>query len=56
MTFLMQNEARRGAESPQHPRHQDMNTSYSDFLVTHPPLFSGAKDPLEVDDWLHAMD
>jgi hypothetical protein len=29
-----------------------MNTSYSEFLATHPPLFSGGKDPLEVDDWL----
>jgi hypothetical protein len=26
--------------------------SYSEFLVTHPPLFSGGKDPLEADDWL----
>jgi chloramphenicol O-acetyltransferase len=32
-----------------------MNTSYSDFLMTHPPLFSGVKDPLEVDDWLHTI-
>jgi hypothetical protein len=29
-----------------------MNMSYSEFLVTHPPLLSGEKDPLEVDDWL----
>jgi hypothetical protein len=29
-----------------------MNTSYSEFLVTHPPLFSGGKDPLEADEWL----
>jgi hypothetical protein len=29
-----------------------MNTSYSDFRVTHPPIFSRAKDPLEADDWL----
>jgi hypothetical protein len=29
-----------------------MNTSYIDFLVTHPPIFSGAKDLLETDDWL----
>jgi hypothetical protein len=30
-----------------------MNTSYSDFLVTHLSVFSGAKDPpLEADDWL----
>jgi hypothetical protein len=52
MTLLIQNEARRGAERPQHPRYQDMNTSYSEFLATHPPLFSGGKDPLEADDWL----
>jgi hypothetical protein len=52
MTFLIQNEARRGVECPQHPRYQDMNMSYSEFLVTHPPLFSGGKDPLEADDWL----
>jgi hypothetical protein len=29
-----------------------MNTSYSEFLSTHPPLFSGGKDLLEADDWL----
>jgi hypothetical protein len=29
-----------------------MNTSYSDFLATHPPVFSGARDPLDADDWL----
>jgi hypothetical protein len=56
MTPLFQNEARRGAERPQHPRYQDMNTSYSEFLVTHPPLFSGGKDPLEADDWLHTTE
>jgi hypothetical protein len=26
--------------------------SYSEFLVTHLPLFSGGKDSLEADDWL----
>jgi hypothetical protein len=52
MTLLIQNEACRGAERPQHPRYQDMNTSYSEFLATHPPLFSGGRDPLEADDWL----
>jgi hypothetical protein len=50
MTLLIQNEARRGAERPQHLRYQDMNTSYSEFLVTHPPLFLGGRDPLEADD------
>jgi hypothetical protein len=43
---------RRGVEQPQHPRRQDMNTSYSEFLSTHLPLFFGAKEPLEADDWL----
>jgi hypothetical protein len=50
MTLLIQNEARRGAEHPQHLRYQDMNTSYSEFLVTHLPLFSGGKDPFEAND------
>jgi hypothetical protein len=56
MTLLIQNEVRHGAEHPQHPRYQDMNTSYSEFLVTHPPLFSGGKDPLEADDWLRTTE
>jgi hypothetical protein len=33
-----------------------MNTSYSEFLSTHPPLFSRAKDLLEADDWLHSTE
>jgi hypothetical protein len=48
--MLVQNESRCGVEHLHHPQHQDMNTSYYDFLVTHPPVFSGAKDPLEADD------
>jgi hypothetical protein len=56
MSVVVQNEARRGVEQPQHHCHQDMNTSYSDFLVTHPPIFSGAKHPLEPDDWLHTTE
>ncbi len=56
MTLLIQNEAHRGADRPQHPRYQDMNTSYSEFLVTHPPLFSRGRDPLEADDWLRTIE
>jgi hypothetical protein len=56
MTLLIQNEARHGAEHPQHPRYQDMNTSYSEFLATHPPLFSRGKDPLEAYDWLRTTE
>jgi hypothetical protein len=33
-----------------------MNTSYSEFLATHPPLFSRGKDPLEADDWLRTTE
>jgi hypothetical protein len=29
-----------------------MNTSYTDFLATHPSVFTIAKDPLDADDWL----
>jgi hypothetical protein len=56
MTLLIQNEACRGAERPQRPRYHDMNTSYSEFLVTHPPLFSGGRDPHEADDWLRTIE
>jgi hypothetical protein len=52
MRVLVQNEAHHGVEHPHHHRHQDMNTSYSDFLATHSPIFSGAKDMLHADDWL----
>jgi hypothetical protein len=33
-----------------------MNMSYSEFLATHPPFFSGGKDPLEADDWLRTTE
>jgi hypothetical protein len=45
-----------GVEQPQHPRHQDMKTSYSEFLSTHLPLFSRAKVPLKADDWLRTTE
>jgi hypothetical protein len=47
MTLLIQNETRRGAEQAQHPQRQDMKTSYSEFLSTH---------PLEVDDSLRTTE
>jgi hypothetical protein len=39
MRLLMENETCCGVDYQQ-PRHQDKDSSYSDFLVTHPPLFS----------------
>jgi hypothetical protein len=51
MRVLVQNEVHHGVDRPQHHRQQDMNTSYSDFLATHPMIFSRAKDSLDADDW-----
>jgi hypothetical protein len=52
MRRLVENDQRRGAERQQ-PRHQERDSSYSDFLATHLPVFDDATDPLEVDSWLH---
>jgi hypothetical protein len=35
---------------PQHPHHLGMDSSYSNFIVNHPPFFSESTDPLEVDN------
>jgi hypothetical protein len=56
MRVLVRNEANCGEERLQHHRQQDMNTSYSDFLATHQSIFSGARDPLYVDDWLRTTE
>ena len=37
------------------PRNNTCNT-LTDFLRTQPPQFSSAKEPLEADDWLRAME
>jgi hypothetical protein len=49
MQRLVVNEERREASELQ----QQHETSYLDFLVTHPPVFTKAMDPLEADSWLH---
>jgi hypothetical protein len=51
MRRLVENDERRGAECQQ-PRHQERDSSYLDFLTTHPPVFADATDPLEADSWL----
>jgi hypothetical protein len=51
MRRLVENDERRGAKCQQ-PRHQERHLSYSDFLATHPLVFSDATDPLEADSWL----
>jgi hypothetical protein len=51
MRRLIENDERRGNERQQ-PRHQERDSSYSDFLATQPPIFADAIDPLEADSWL----
>jgi hypothetical protein len=48
MRRLVENDKRRGAERQQ-AQHQERDSSYSDFLATHPPLFADTTGPLEVD-------
>jgi hypothetical protein len=51
MRRLVENDKCRGAEHHQ-PRHQERDSSYSNFLATHPTVFADATDPLEADGWL----
>jgi hypothetical protein len=55
MRRLVKNDECRGAER-QHPRHQERDSSYSNFLATHPPVFADAIDPLEADSWLRTTE
>jgi hypothetical protein len=48
MRKLVENEECREAERQQ-PRHQERDSSYSDFLATHPPVIADVTDPLEAD-------
>jgi hypothetical protein len=52
MRVLVRNEANHGEERLQHPWQQDRNSSNSEFLSNHPPVFLGARDLLDVDYWL----
>jgi hypothetical protein len=55
MKRLIENDERRGAERQQ-PGHQERDSLYSDFLVTHPLVFADATDPLEADSWLRTTE
>jgi hypothetical protein len=48
MGVLTENLMQREARSPHHK--PGVETSYTDFLVTHPPTCAEAIDPLEVDN------
>jgi hypothetical protein len=55
MRRLIENDEHRGAEREQ-PRHQERDSSYSDFLATHSPIFADAIDPLQADSWLRTTE
>jgi hypothetical protein len=55
MRRLVENDERRGAERQQ-PQHQERDSSYSDFLSTHPPVFADVTNPLEADSWLRTTE
>jgi hypothetical protein len=55
MRRLVENDECCGAERQQ-PRPQERDSSYSDFLATHLPVFADAIDSLEADSWLHTME
>jgi hypothetical protein len=55
MRRLIENDERRGAKRQQ-PQHQERDSSYSDFLATHSPIFVDVTGPLEADSWLCAME
>jgi hypothetical protein len=44
MCLLMENETCHGVDHQQ-PQHQDRDSSYSDFLATHPPIFAEVTGP-----------
>jgi hypothetical protein len=44
MRRLVENDEHHGAERQQ-PQHQGRDSSYSDFLATHPLVFADASDP-----------
>jgi hypothetical protein len=54
MRVLTENLVQREACPPH--RQPGVETSYTDFLVMHPPTFAKAIDPLEVDNWLRIIE
>jgi hypothetical protein len=55
MRRLVENDNHYGVERPQ-PRHRERDSSYSDFLATHLPVFADVTDPLEADSWFRTTE
>jgi hypothetical protein len=54
MRLLTENLVQCEVRSPH--RQPGVETSYTNFLVTHPPMFTKAIDPLEEDNWLRIIE
>jgi hypothetical protein len=54
MRVLMENLVQHEVCPPH--RQPGVDTSYTDFLATHPLMFVEATDPLEVDNWLRIIE
>jgi hypothetical protein len=54
MRLLTENLVQREVRSPHHQ--PGVETSYTNFLVTHTPMFTEAIDPLEEDNWLRIIE
>src|SRR5436189_1121388 len=52
--MLVQNQTHQ--QQPHRRQGQPQLASYSDFVGTHPPIFSKVEDPLEADTWLRLME
>jgi hypothetical protein len=54
MRVLIENHVQHEVRPPH--RQPGVETSYIDFLATHPPMFAEAIDPLEADNWLRFIE
>jgi hypothetical protein len=54
MRVLMENLMHHGVRQPHHQL--VMDSSYTNFLVTHTPTFAEAADPLVVDNWFRIIE
>jgi hypothetical protein len=54
MRVLMENLVQREVRPPHHQ--PGVETSYTDFLAMHPPMFAEAIDLLEADNWLRIIE
>src|SRR5437016_3012097 len=55
LQMLVQNQVQQQSQ-PHGRQGQPQLASYSDFVGTHPPIFSKVEDPLEANTWLRLME